>query len=135
MLLSCTVSKYNFSYLQFWLVVCCICTEQDIKCTVISWKMCKIGMIVYHHNNIHYDMILVIWFVVIENSPDIVKADIVVQQSDMSSVHDDSGNLFLIVLSYKEYISDTKLDNILTKKWLYMIRIWLCVHIIFHTAL
>ena len=92
-------------------------------------------MIVYHHNNIHYDMILVIWFVVIENSPDIVKADIVIQQNDMSSVHDDSGNLFLIVLSYKEYISDTKLDNILTKKWLYMICIWLCVHIIFHTAL
>ena len=33
----------------------------------------------------------------------------------MSGVHDDSGNLFPIVLSYKDYISDTKLDNNLTK--------------------
>ena len=80
-------------------------------------------MSVYHHNNIHYDMILVIWFVVIEKSPDVVNADSVIQQHDMSSVHGDSGNLFLIVLSYKEYISDTKLDNILTKKWLSMIHI------------
>ena len=60
-------------------------------------------------------MILVIWFVVIENSPDIPEIDIVVQQDDTSGVHDNSGNLFLIVLSYKDYISYTKHDNILTK--------------------
>ena len=56
----------------------------------------------------HYEMILLIWFVVIENSPDIEQIDIVVHKDDTSGVHDDSGNPFLIVLSYKDYISCTK---------------------------
>ena len=63
----------------------------------------------------HYEMILLIWFVVIENSPDIEQIDIVVHKDDTSGVHDDSGNPFLIVLSYKDYISCTKHDNIVTK--------------------
>ena len=33
----------------------------------------------------------------------------------MSALHDDSGILFLIVLSYKDYISCTKHNNIVTK--------------------
>ena len=67
----------------------------------------------------HYEMILLIWFVVIENSPDIDEhIDIVVNKDGMSAVHDDSGNPFLIVLSYKDYISCTRHDNIVTKKWL-----------------
>ena len=75
-------------------------------------------MIRYHHNNIHYEMILVIWFVVTGNSEDSAEIDIAVQEDDASDVHDDSGNLFLIVLSYKDYTSYIKHDNILTKKWL-----------------
>ena len=67
----------------------------------------------------HYEMILLIWFVVIDNSPDIDEhIDIVVNMDGMSAVHDDSGNPFLIVLSYKNCISCTRHDNIVTKKWL-----------------
>ena len=74
-------------------------------------------MIVYHHENMHYDMILLIWFVVIDNSPDIDEdIDIVVNMDGMSAVYDDSGNPFLIVLSYKNCISGTRHDNIVTKK-------------------
>ena len=72
-------------------------------------------MIVYHHNNIHCKMILLIWYVVIENSPDIEHIDIVVNKDDTSALHDDSGNPFLTVLSYKDYISCTKHDNSVTK--------------------
>ena len=75
-------------------------------------------MIRYNHNNIHYEMILVIWFVVIGNSEDSAEIDIAVQEDDAADVHDDSGNLFLIVLSYKDHTSYIKHYNILTKKWL-----------------
>ena len=57
-------------------------------------------MILYHQNNIHYDMILVIWFVVTENLTDDVNIESVVEQHDMSNVHGDSDSIFLIVLSY-----------------------------------
>ena len=67
----------------------------------------------------HYEMILLIWFVVIDNSPDIDEdIDIVGNMDGMSAVHDDSGNPFLIVLSYKNCILCTRHDNIVTKKWL-----------------
>ena len=76
-------------------------------------------MIVYHHENMHYEMILLIWFLVIDNSPDIDgDIDIVGNMDGMSAVHDDSGNPFLIVLSYKNCILYTRHDNIVTKKWL-----------------
>ena len=65
----------------------------------------------------HYEMILLIWFVVIDNSPDIDEdIDIMGNMDGMSAVHDDSGNPFLIVLSYKYYILCTRHDNIVTKK-------------------
>ena len=60
-------------------------------------------------------MILLISFVVIENSQDIEDRDIVVNNDDMSAVHDNAGNPFLIVLSYEDYISCTRHDNIVTK--------------------
>ena len=67
----------------------------------------------------HYDMILLIWFVVIDNSLDIDKdIDIVGNMDGMSAVHDDSGNPFLIVLSYKDCILCTRHDKIVTKKQL-----------------
>ena len=57
-------------------------------------------MIVYHHENMHYEMNLLIWFVVIDNSLDIDEdTDIVGNMNGMSAIHDDSGNTFLIVLS------------------------------------
>ena len=74
-------------------------------------------MMIYHHENMHYEMILLIWFVVIDNSPDVDEdMHTVVNMDGMSAVHDDSGNPFLIVLSYKNCISCTRDDNILTKK-------------------
>ena len=74
-------------------------------------------MMIYHHENMHYEMILLIWFIVIDISPD-VDEDIhtVVNMDGMSAVYDDSGNPFLIVLSYKNCISCTRNDNIVTKK-------------------
>ena len=76
-------------------------------------------MIVYHHENMHYEMILVIWFVVTDNSPDIDEdIDIVGNMDGMSAVDVDSGNPFLIDLSYKNCILCTRHDNIVTKKWL-----------------
>ena len=49
----------------------------------------------------HYEMILLIWFVVIDDSQD-VHEDVttVVLVDSTSAVHDTSGKAFVIVLSY-----------------------------------
>ena len=72
-------------------------------------------MIIYHHENMHYEMILLITFVVIDDSH--VDEDMMtgVKMDSTSDVHDDSGNPFLIVLSYKNCISCTRDHNIVTK--------------------
>ena len=75
-------------------------------------------MIRYHHYNIHYEMILVIWFVVIENSEDHAEIHVGIQEDDVADIHVDSGNVFLIVLNCKDYTSYIKHYNILTQKWL-----------------
>ena len=75
-------------------------------------------MIRYHHYNIHYEMIRVIWFVVIGNSEDHVETDVCIQEDDAADIHNDSGNLFLMVLNCKDYTSYIKHYNILTQKWL-----------------
>ena len=80
-------------------------------------------------------MILVIWFVVFEISEDSAQIHVAVTRGCVADIHDDSDNLFLIVLNCKDYTSYIKHYNILTKKWLYMISIWLSVHIIFQTVL
>ena len=65
----------------------------------------------------HYEMILLIQFVVTVNSPDVDEdMHIVVNMDGMSAVHDDSGNPFLIVLSYKNCISCAIDDNTVTNK-------------------
>ena len=58
-------------------------------------------MIIYHHENMHYEMILLIWFVVIDDSQN-VHEDVttVVLVDSTSAVHDTSGKAFVIVLSY-----------------------------------
>ena len=74
-------------------------------------------MIIYHHENMHYEMILLIWFVVIDNSPDVDEdLNTGVNMDSMSAVHDDSGNPLPIVLSYQICISCTRDHNIVTKK-------------------
>ena len=58
-------------------------------------------MIIYHHENMHYEMILLIWFLVTDDSQD-VHEDVTtaVQVDSTSAVHDTSGKAFVIVLSY-----------------------------------
>ena len=54
-------------------------------------------------------MVLLIWFVVIDDSQyDGAGTDTGVDKDDRSSVHDDSGKPFVIVLSYKNCISYTR---------------------------
>ena len=58
-------------------------------------------MIIYHHENMHYEMILLIWFVVIDDSQDVDEdMNTGVNMDSMSAVHDGSGKAFVIVLSY-----------------------------------
>ena len=62
-------------------------------------------MIIYDHENMHYDMILLISFVVINDSQDVGEdMHTGVNMNTMSAVHDDCGKPFLIVLSYKNCI-------------------------------
>ena len=58
-------------------------------------------MIIYHHVNMHYEMMLLTWFVVIDDSQD-VHEDVttVVLVDGTSAVHDTCGKVFVIVLSY-----------------------------------
>ena len=53
----------------------------------------------------HYEMILLISFVVIDDSQDVGEdMNTGVNMNSMSAVHDDCGKPFLIVLSYKNCI-------------------------------
>ena len=62
-------------------------------------------------------MILLIWFVVIDDSQnDATHTDTRVDIDCTSSVHDDSSKPFVIVLSYKNCISCTRDHNSVTKK-------------------
>ena len=62
-------------------------------------------MIIYHHENMHYEMILLISFVVIGDSQDVGEdINTQVHMNSTSAVHDDSGKPFLIDLSYQNYI-------------------------------
>ena len=62
-------------------------------------------------------MVLLIWFVVIDNSQyEEGYTDTGVDKHDRSSVHDDSGKPFVIVLSYKNCISYTRDLNSVGKK-------------------
>ena len=57
-------------------------------------------MIIYHDENMHYEMMLFTSFVVIPDSQD-VDADLTVGSVDRTSgVHDTCGKVFVIVLSY-----------------------------------
>ena len=58
-------------------------------------------MMIYHHDNMHCEIFLLIWFVVIDASQD-VHQDLTtaVQVDSTSAVHDTSGKAFVIVLSY-----------------------------------
>ena len=74
-------------------------------------------MIIYHHENMHYEMILLIWFVVIADSQDIGK-DITtgVEMDSTSAVHDGSGKAFVIVLSYNIRYHVWEMTTVLVKK-------------------
>ena len=62
-------------------------------------------------------MILLIWFEVIDNSQnDDRDTHTKVDNDCTSSVHDDSGKPFVIVLSYKNCISFTRDHNSISKK-------------------
>ena len=57
-------------------------------------------MTIYHHENSHDEMILLIWFVVIDDSQnDDRDTHTRVDNDCTSSVHDDSSKPFVIVLS------------------------------------
>ena len=62
-------------------------------------------MMIYHHESMHYEMIILISFVVIDDTQD-VSEDITtgVHMNSTSAVHDDYGKPFLIILSYKNCI-------------------------------
>ena len=62
-------------------------------------------------------MVVLIWFVVIDDSQyDDGDKNTGVDKDGMSSVHDGSGKPFVIVLSYKNWISYTRDHNSVAKK-------------------
>ena len=62
-------------------------------------------------------MVVLIWFVVIDDSwYDGEDTDTAVDKNGRSSVHDDSGKSFVIVLSYKNCTSYTRDHNSVGKK-------------------
>ena len=74
-------------------------------------------MIIYHHENNHYEIVAVIWFVVIDNSES-AEGHVYtgVDMDDFLSIYDGSGKPFVIVLSYKDCISYTTHYNSVCKK-------------------
>ena len=57
-------------------------------------------MIIYHDQNMHYEMMLFTSFVVVPDSED-TEVDLTVGSVDRTSgIHDTCGNIFEIVLSY-----------------------------------
>ena len=73
-------------------------------------------MIIYHHENMHYEMMLLTWFVVIDDSQD-VHEDVttVVLVNSTSAVHDTCGKVFVIVLSYNITYDVSEMTTVLVK--------------------
>ena len=73
-------------------------------------------MITYHHENIHYEMMLFTWFVVIDDSQDVNEDETaVVLINSTSSVHDTCGKVFVIVLSYNITYDVSEMTTVLVK--------------------
>ena len=74
-------------------------------------------MIIYHHENNHDYIVVLVWFVVINDSLSTRKnMDIAVDESCWSSIHDDPSKSFVIVPSYKNCRSYTRDHNSVGKK-------------------
>ena len=74
-------------------------------------------MIIYHHENNHYEIVAVIWFAVIDDSESTVEdVHTGVGMDDILSISDGSGKPFVIVLSYKNCISYSTHCNSVCKK-------------------
>ena len=64
---------------------------------------------IYHHENSHDYIVVLIWFVVVADwQASRQNMDTWVDETCQSSIHDDPGKSFVIVLSYKNCISYTR---------------------------
>ena len=110
----CSVLLYIYFSYELLSIIFPIFTKQDIKCTSTSWKMYKFVWLY-----IIMRMIMIRWFfwyVIDDSQNDATHTDTRVDNDCTSSVHDDSGKPFVIVLSYKNCISCTRDHNSVTKK-------------------
>ena len=73
-------------------------------------------MIIYHHENIHDEMMLFTWFVVIDDSQDVHEDETaVVLINSTSAIHDTCGKVFVIVLSYNITYDVSEVTTVLVK--------------------
>ena len=73
-------------------------------------------MIIYHDENMHYEMMLFTSFVVIHDSQDVdAHVTTVVSVDRTSGVHDICGKVFVIVLSYNMTYDVSEMATVLVK--------------------